>query len=104
MKWQPIETAPKNEIILVHWSDCLGLDGATVVAMLAEDVDLKTGALVEIEWLGISDAHSGAGHEDPTHWMALPEPPTSDQILQEYPYITKEDVENAISFDPTRVV
>ena len=81
MKWEPIETAPKNEPILIHWSAELGFDGITEIAMLAEWVECgewgvsKTGASVQTEWIGVTDNHSGFGYEPPTHWMALPDPP-----------------------------
>lgn len=63
MKWQPIETAPKDEtrIILGRWSEWLG-------SMEAWDG----------RWSSWGDVwtHKGRTNEmSPTHWMPLPEPP-----------------------------
>lgn len=61
MKWEPIETAPKDEAILAHWSASLGFNGEYEVIVLSEQLNELS------EWY--------EGNESPTHWMPLPEPP-----------------------------
>jgi len=56
MEWQPIETAPKNETILIAY----GVD------------EVGTG----LHWLGNEwDCDQEEGVVVPTHWMPLPQPP-----------------------------
>ena len=69
MKWQPIETVPKDTEVLVHWAEHYGLNGSTEVATLVSDGDDGD------EWCSVCESHSVWMHEDPTHWMPLPEPP-----------------------------
>ena len=64
MEWQPIETAPKDKLIL----GCV--DG--------EVRFIKYGKTSHLPWRGFCLADQGAEDFDicePTHWMPLPEPP-----------------------------
>ena len=64
-EWQPIETIPSNEQVLITWSKGHGYNG-----------DMEIGGKYE------GDYHVDAGDvgyfpdEEPTHWMPLPAPPT----------------------------
>ena len=69
MKWQPIETAPKDGTKLL-----LKFQGPFSDA--AED-GIVTGSWSDYSrswWLSSIWASSGA-HKPPTHWMPLPSPP-----------------------------
>jgi hypothetical protein len=57
-QWQPIETAPKNQSILVHWQLASPYDQGLITVSLFTD-----------------DNHS-PGEDKATHWMPLPEPPS----------------------------
>jgi hypothetical protein len=57
--WQPIETAPEGDDILI----CkLYDDGSSTIEIAERDGD---------EWFGLQDIVVS----DPTHWMPLPGPP-----------------------------
>lgn len=58
-EWQPIETAPEGEEILVY----APIDG--VVSSI-----YKFGA-----WQKLIMVYGGSKTNEPTHWMPLPEPP-----------------------------
>lgn len=68
MTWQPIETAPKDgQVILI----CAG---NAVASVYWDD---------EFTWVSTEDnlmAH--IVHDDPTHWMPLPEPPPQQKNRQ----------------------
>jgi hypothetical protein len=80
-QWQPIETAPKGKIVLVHYKNCLG-NGRTVRAKFYLRVTLES----DDSESGYADAgwyEEAEGHEylsplesDPTHWMPLPSQPS----------------------------
>ena len=60
MSWQPIETAPKGELVILYWPPCettRGRDGYTHQAMF------------RVDRVGLTPFRL------PTHWMPLPEPP-----------------------------
>ena len=62
-KWQPIETAPRDETHVLVW---------TGGAMTTAKYDL------EFDWWEIVVPSEGYRESDcvsPTHWMPLPEPP-----------------------------
>lgn len=61
-KWQPIETAPLEQWVLVY-----GGDGIEVAVKTCFDEWLMTGYCEE------SMKHMA--YENPTHWMPLPEAP-----------------------------
>lgn len=63
MKWQPIETAPKDEMFIYYQKR----DGKRCVGLAYHTV---SGELCDSE---------GNWHERlyPTHWMPLPDPPES---------------------------
>ena len=77
MKWQPIETAPLNTTVLV-----VTALGQQFVAWLQDD---PTDEWLEDDASGFHDSWCTTdGKLDyflrglkPTHWMPLPEPPTS---------------------------
>jgi hypothetical protein len=63
--WQPIETAPKDQMILTIW------DGT----------NNKSGLAARYWHVAFFDGHDWIEHEfndvidTPTHWMPLPDPP-----------------------------
>lgn len=72
MEWQPIETAPESEPILV-WADNLhrGIPSAEVVVVVCSEGEMTF-------W---TNGGPNAGDDlffetSPTHWMPLPAPPT----------------------------
>jgi hypothetical protein len=72
MNWQPIETAPKMDgvLVLLHPSRCWSED--------AEPYDAEVGY-----WDDYTQSWQGAGsraedYTGPTHWMPLPEPPSQE--------------------------
>ena len=65
MEWQPIETAPEGEVVLV-W------DADAEEFFPAEFLSQVTGWGNPGEWM---DWH-GMRLLHPTHWMPLPDPPT----------------------------
>jgi len=56
-EWQPIETAPKDEMILGY------ADGMMRLVMAEGGYWMQVGATIESGWF------------NPTHWMRLPEQP-----------------------------
>lgn len=78
--WQPIETAPKGQIVLVHYKNSLG-NGRTMRARyyLSEtlDSDSTESGWADEGWYEESEAYEylmPLDHE-PTHWMPLPAAP-----------------------------
>lgn len=83
MKWQPIETAPRDATsILVMNNDCPGCEGGVAD-------ECWSGNTAVAEWWG--DSNSGEWicfmdavldpplHFEPTHWMPLPDPPQVEE-------------------------
>ena len=64
MDWQPIETAPHDEVVLLYWKDWSG-------AEYMETARYSTGKRYENGYSDYSQ-HSWA-----THWMPLPAPPSA---------------------------
>ena len=72
MNWQPIETAPKNEWVLIYmpWSNTV------------RQGQFNTRGPRQTGWracFGASAQTLGGTllYRDPTHWMPLPEPPAA---------------------------
>lgn len=68
MEWQPIETAPKNTLVLI-W------DGR--IMCVAERWTYNGGKAWNWSAVGASGYECEDDFESPTHWMPLPEPPRS---------------------------
>jgi hypothetical protein len=66
--WQPIETAPK--------------DGTPVLGFMPKYYQGKGGQSV-ILWFGNDWSDMRAHSCEPSHWMPLPAPPSSEPITQE---------------------
>ena len=80
-EWQPIETAPKDTTVLIHWAESKGYNGHTGIGGLAD--------CEEDGFLWYEDHGADSGEtclEDPTHWMPLPEPPAGPLILATQPH------------------
>ena len=60
-EWQPIETAPKDELLLGY------ADGMMRLVMWEGGAWVQVGATIEEGWF------------EPTHWMPLPEPPQKEE-------------------------
>lgn len=80
LDWQPIETVPEGEHVLLYFPTGErghgGIEAATVVPSCG---DLKTG------WThgGPNSGLDWAFCEEPTHWMPLPAPPSAaEQNIQ----------------------
>lgn len=56
-EWQPIETAPKDDLLLGY------AEGMMRLVMWENGAWVQVGATIEKGWF------------EPTHWMPLPEPP-----------------------------
>ncbi len=70
MKWQPIETAPVNQAVLIFIPNWEHYGHAVYRGML---VDMGTGKRwMSTAWASGRDLGANA---QPTHWMNLPEPP-----------------------------
>lgn len=63
MKWEPIETVPKDGTVILAW------DGRCVI--LAWSLEFKSWSVVDD-----NDYFGGNYEPAPTHWMHLPEGPT----------------------------
>jgi hypothetical protein len=73
-EWQPIETCPANTFCLVYE------DGAIRTMFRTDGVWEATAIIVDEYGQGVDPARLGVkvretGVYEPTHWMALPEPP-----------------------------
>lgn len=86
MKWQPIETAPKDgTLILISFGE-KGVRAVSWDSPWADPVTLENGI-----WCVDDDKHgpyplrgyNDVGYNAPTHWMPLPEPPEGDWDLVE---------------------
>ena len=86
-EWQPIETAPKDGTWIV------GLCSCSIQSYGAPKPFVFTTRWVSEFWEGweqdgedtkrrvMSDLSHWRGHEEPTHWMPLPEPPHNPALL-----------------------
>ena len=66
-EWQPIETAPYDELVLTVWA---GIDNKTCEPVLSWVV----ATLIDGQWW----TSEGDPMDEPTHWMLLPEPPKGE--------------------------
>ena len=81
MKWEPIETAPKDGTPILLWCLYENKYGEVLgpyfwVGPPQDDYDVSPG------WYPTQDDGDFDGlasDETPTHWMPLPEPPESDK-------------------------
>jgi Protein of unknown function (DUF551) len=78
MKWQPIETAPKDRPILVCGCSKQGtfaeFSQRICVAKYDHDMDLYSGIIPSYVYAS-GHRDQVARHITPSHWMPLPEPP-----------------------------
>jgi hypothetical protein len=73
MNWQPIETAPKGQDVLVF-------DGVGKEQFVAFSVQISAQAGSEKhEWCFLDNGKIKACVKDPTHWTPLPPPPEDAQ-------------------------
>lgn len=61
MSWQTIDTCPQGQFVLAYFKD-----GEMVVCRYLDNKEY---------WTDGDGLDFGYGHDKPTHWMALPEPP-----------------------------
>ena len=73
MEWQPIETAPKDEVILLYRPDAIKWAKVAPGKWEPQEHYTRPSPYWEI------CLHIGGAYESrkwpPTHWMPLPEPP-----------------------------
>jgi hypothetical protein len=84
--WQPIETAPYDEPVLISWVNRVGnhvvgqawrnLEEVETYSELAEDFKVNR---VTSVWSFDYDGKDVL-HYAPTHWMALPEAPATEEV------------------------
>ncbi len=66
-KWQPIETAPKDDILLGYYPDSQETAACPLYQVCCWDLD---------KWIG----DTGVSEDfQPTHWMPLPGSPKGEQ-------------------------
>lgn len=66
MNWQPIKTAPKDELVLVFFPDADDLSAIMICSFMVSDEPGDEGS-----WYGQADLSPQIDIE-PTHWMPLP--------------------------------
>lgn len=71
-EWQPIETAPTNEYVLVYCPDAEEYSRILICARLVFEGDTDPPDWYEIN----CDVRPNPIDVDATHWMPLPTPPT----------------------------
>lgn len=76
MKWQPIETAPKDVTSIIGWN---GEYVSEMIWTYSEDDEGHSG------WCSSGHEYGGMLYSlhyvydpEPTHWMPLPEPPSQN--------------------------
>lgn len=95
--WQPIETAPKMRKILVFYVNALGKQRCVLAcyynnfALEMDDDYVEVGTFDEASGISYAPAGWYEEHdsdnplmplqEEPTHWMPLPDPPTTYKKL-----------------------
>lgn len=94
--WQPIDTAPKFKIVLVHYKNRLG-NGRTMRARyyLPETLesDESESGWADEGWYEESEAYEYLMHleGEPTHWMPLPPAPDATPPQREWQGLTDEE-------------
>ena len=71
MEWQPIETAPKDEVWVLGYSPNMPISEYPYVMYYEENTYGNPKA-----WTSISNRGYGQEEIYPTHWMPLPPAPT----------------------------
>lgn len=71
VSWQPIETAPRDEMILVIHQQLGMIQAELCTAMLESPAEERH----EFPWDSPAGQGSWLYSKDITHWMPLPEPP-----------------------------
>jgi hypothetical protein len=95
--WQPIDTAPKGKIVLVHYKNRLG-NGRTMRARyyLPETLesDESESGWADEGWYEESEAYEYLMplEGEPTHWMPLPPAPDAAPPQREWQGLTHEEV------------
>jgi hypothetical protein len=73
IEWQPVETAPKDERILLWYPKWDGLEGVVVVGCWHRD---EFGRPPQPHWTNDSSLDwEYTYHHQPTHWRRIPEAP-----------------------------
>jgi hypothetical protein len=96
--WQPIDTAPKGKIVLVHYKNRLG-NGRTMRARyyLPETLesDESESGWADEGWYEESEAYEYLMplEGEPTHWMPLPPAPDAAPPQREWQGLTDEEYE-----------
>ena len=94
--WQPIDTAPKGKIVLVHYKNRLG-NGRTMRAQyyLPETLesDESESGWADEGWYEESEAYEYLMplEGEPTHWMPLPPAPDAAPPQREWQGLTDEE-------------
>ncbi len=94
--WQPIDTAPKGKIVLVHYKNRLG-NGRTMRARyyLPETLesDESESGWADEGWYEESEAYEYLMplEGEPTHWMPLPPAPDAAPPQREWQGLTDEE-------------
>ncbi len=80
MKWQPIETAPKNEMILIY-DNYVGMQCVAISQEAIEENAEGEKRPIGHKWFFGFDPKIGAFSvaQEPTHWMPLPPSPETSE-------------------------
>lgn len=86
--WQPIETAPKNEYILVFCPDAADYTQIMICGLLEFDGDPDSPVWYELN----ADTRPDPLDVEPTHWMALPQKPIKSENAAAREHVEGVDV------------
>jgi hypothetical protein len=70
MEWQPIETAPEIDLVLIFCPDATEADQIMICSFLRRDMPGDQG-----DWYEQNPSIGSPIDVAPTHWMPLPPPP-----------------------------
>ncbi len=73
MNWQPIETAPENKRVIVFYPDA----GVLTAIDKTKQKIINGKTVVHHKWIP-TYAFPTTVMRTPTHWMPLPQPPTTE--------------------------